>query len=133
MLAGLNDKQRAELGRAVGFEPPAPQHLLQAMDKPLALPEQSPLRALLLRAAARYLGQETQDGKPADPVARFHLGNGARVERLNWAADPSSKGVKQSYGLMVNYLYDLKRLEKHLALFAQGKVAVSGQIEALLP
>ena len=53
------------------------------------------------------------EGKPVDPVARFHLGNGARVERLNWAGDPSAKGLKQSYGLMVNYLYDLKRLDKH--------------------
>ena len=132
VLAGLNDKQRAELGRAVGFEPPAPQHLLSALDKPLDLPASSPVRAFLLGAAARYLGQEMRDGKPADPVARFHLGNGARVERLNWGGDQSTKGIKQSYGLMVNYLYDLKRLEKHLGLFAQGKVAVSGQIEALL-
>jgi hypothetical protein len=54
-------------------------------------------------------------------VARFHLGNGARVERLNWAADPSAKGFKQSYGLMVNYLYDLKKLDKNRAALAQGK------------
>jgi malonyl-CoA decarboxylase len=42
--------------------------------------------------AARYLGREWRDGKPLDPVARFHLGNGARVERLNWAGDPSPRG-----------------------------------------
>ena len=71
--------------------------------------------ATLLGWAARYLGKELPDGKPVDPVARFHLGNGARVERLNWAGDPSAKGLKQSYGLMVNYLYDLKRLDKHRA------------------
>jgi len=64
-------------------------------------------------------------------VARFHLGNGARVERLNWAGDPSPKGLKQSYGLMVNYLYDLRRLDKHRALLAQGRVPVSGGIEDL--
>ena len=133
VLAGLTDKQRTELGRAVGFEPPAAQHVLSAMEKPLDLPESSPVRALLLRAAARYLGQEMQDGKPADPVARFHLGNGARVERLNWGGDPSPKGLKQSYGLMVNYLYDLKRLDKHLAMLAQGRIAISGPIEDLLP
>ena len=80
---------------------------------------------MLLRCAAHYLGREMQDGKPLDPVARFHLGNGARVERLNWAGDPSAKGLKQSYGLMVNYLYDLKRLDKHRAQLAQGKIPIS--------
>ena len=64
-------------------------------------------------------------------MARFHLGNGARVERLNWAADPSPKGHKQSFGLMVNYLYDPKRLDKHRALLAEGKIPVSAEIEAL--
>ena len=72
-----------------------------------------------------------QDGKPVDPVARFHLGNGARVERLNWAGDPSAKGLKQSYGFMVNYLYDLKRLDKHRAMLAQGQIPISGAIEDL--
>ena len=64
-------------------------------------------------------------------MARFHLGNGARVERLNWGADPSAKGIKQSWGLMVNYLYDLKRLDKHRALLAQGTIPASGEIESL--
>jgi malonyl-CoA decarboxylase len=82
---------------------------------------------------ARYLGLELQGGKPLDPVARFHLGNGARVERLNWAADPSAKGFKQSYGLMVNYLYDLKKLDKNRAALAQGKVPVSSGIKDLFP
>ena len=72
------------------------------------------------------------DGKPLDAVARFHLGNGARVERLNWAGDPSPKGLKQSYGLMVNYLYDLKRLDRHRAMLAQGKIPVSSAIDALV-
>jgi malonyl-CoA decarboxylase len=131
-MALLSAKQLAELGRAVGFEPPAAQHVLSALDAPLHLPEASPVRTLLMRCAARYLALAQSEGKPADPVARFHLGNGARVERLNWAGDPSVKGVKQSFGLMVNYLYDLKRLDKHLTLFSQGKVAVSSQINALM-
>ena len=59
------------------------------------------------------------------------LGNGARVERLNWAGDPSPKGHKQSYGLMVNYLYDLKRIDKHRAQLAEGQVAASREIEGL--
>lgn len=111
--------------------------LLAALDEQTAQlsdkPEKSPLARWLLAAAAQYLARE-QDAqqRPLDPVARFHLGNGARVERLNWQGDPSPKGLKQSYGLMVNYLYDLKRLDKHRALLAQGKVPVSGAVEALL-
>src|SRR5690606_30773500 len=104
---------------------------LAAAESPLELSEKSPVRQLLLQCAAHYLGQGLKDGKPLDPVTRFHLGNGARVERLNWAADPSPKGLKQSYGLMVNYLYDLKRLDKHRAMLAQGKVPVSTGIQDL--
>jgi malonyl-CoA decarboxylase len=74
-----------------------------------------------------------QQDKPVDPVARFHLGNGARVERLNWAGDPSAKGLKQSYGVMVNYLYDLQRLDKNRAVLAKGKIPVSRGIEDLCP
>ena len=131
LLQSLSEKELLALGRAVGFEPPTPAHVLSAIDKPLALPEHSPVRALLMRGAARYLGRDLTEGKPTDPVARFHLGNGARVERLNWAGDPSAKGVKQSYGMMVNYLYDLKRIDKNHALLAQGKVPTSTAIEAL--
>ena len=105
--------------------------LLAALDNPLELTPKAPQRAELLAWAARYLGKELQDGKPLDPVARFHLGNGARVERLNWGGDPSPKGLKQSFGLMVNYLYDLKRLDKHRALLARGEIPVSGAVEDL--
>ena len=97
----------------------------------LGLSDKSPLKLALLQQAAQYLGREVMDGKPLDAVAKFHLGNGARVERLNWAGDPSSKGLKQSYGLMVNYLYDLKRLDKHRAMLAQGKIPVAKAIEDL--
>ena len=131
MLELAGEKPRAELARAAGVEQVAAEALLAAIDKPLELDGKSPLRPFLLSCAAHYLGREQQQGKPADPVARFHLGNGARVERLNWAGDPSSKGLKQSYGLMVNYLYDLKRLDKHRALLVQGKIPVSGAIEEL--
>src|SRR4029077_10373131 len=100
--------------------------LIAAIEDPLALQPKSQDRKEVLGWAARYLGQEKQDNKPLGPVARFHLGNGARVERLNWAADPSPKGLKQSYGLMVNYLYDLKRLDKHRAPLAQGQEGGAG-------
>ena len=101
------------------------------MGNPLALGPKSPERQELLAWAARYLGKELQEGKPVDPVARFHLGNGARVERLNWAGDPSAKGLKQSYGLMVNYLYDLKRLDKHRTMLAQGEIPVASAVQDL--
>lgn len=131
-LERLDERALRELGRAVSFEPPSAEHVLGALDKPLALELKSPLRQFLLRCAAQYLGGEMSDGKPLDAVARFHLGNGARVERLNWAGDPSPKGLKQSYGLMVNYLYDLKRLDKHRAQLAQGRIPMSSEIEGLL-
>ncbi|MGZ5181557.1 MAG: malonyl-CoA decarboxylase [Ramlibacter sp.] len=109
----------------------APAPLMAALENPLALGPKAPERAQLLAWAARYLGKETENGKPCDPVARFHLGNGARVERLNWAADPSPKGLKQSFGLMVNYLYDPKRLDKHRTMLSQGQIPISSAIEDL--
>lgn len=131
MLDKIDDKARVELGQALGLTPPSAASLLAALESPLALPASSPLRQMLLRCAAHYLAHTGVDGKPLDPVARFHLGNGARVERLNWGADPSAKGLKQSWGVMVNYLYDLKRLDKHRAMLAQGKIPVSKEIESL--
>lgn len=130
-LERLDAKSRAELGRAVGFEPVTAAHFLAAAESPLALKPASAVRLMLLRCAAQYLGQETVQGRPLDAVARFHLGNGARVERINWASDPSPKGLKQSYGLMVNYLYDLKRLDKHRELLSQGKIPVAPAISEL--
>jgi malonyl-CoA decarboxylase len=111
----------------------APADLLQAWEAAPELAEKSPPRLALKQWAARYLASETHEGKPLDAVARFHLGNGARVERLNWAADPSAKGFKQSYGLMVNYLYDLKKLDKNRAALAQGKIPIAPAIKDLLP
>jgi malonyl-CoA decarboxylase len=131
LLERLEARPRAELARALGAAPTA-ELLLAAWERPAQLDPKSPVRQMLLRGAARYLGRELHDGKPLDPVARFHLGNGARVERLNWAGDPSPKGLKQSYGLMVNYLYDLKRLDKHRMLLSQGQIPVSGAMEDLL-
>ncbi|VWX63025.1 Malonyl-CoA decarboxylase [Burkholderiales bacterium 8X] len=131
LIDRLDDKRQGELGRVLGSLPPTTGRFLSAAEEVGTLDAKSPVRQLLLSAAAEYLGKATHEGKPVDPVARFHLGNGARVERLNWAGDPSAKGLKQSYGLMVNYLYDLKRLDKHRSLLAEGKVAVSSSIEDL--
>ena len=130
-LERLDASAREELGRAVGFEPVTAAHFLAACETPLALKPTSAVRSMLMRCAAQYLGRETLHDKPLDPVARFHLGNGARVERLNWAGDPSGKGLKQSYGLMVNYLYDLQRLDKYREGLAHGRIPVASAVSTL--
>ena len=77
-------------------------------------------RAPLLRLGAEYLTAANGGRGPSDPVARFHLGNGARLERINWLGNVSPRGMKESYGLMVNYLYDLNAIEaKSRSLRAQ--------------
>ncbi len=132
MLDRLDAKAHSALGLALAREPVTATQFLAAAENAQALDAKSPVRQLLMQCAASYLGGERVDGKPVDPVARFHLGNGARIERLNWAGDVSPKGVKQSYGLMVNYLYDLKRLDKYRAQLAKGKIAVSSGVADLM-
>jgi malonyl-CoA decarboxylase len=85
----------------------------------------------LWRLATLYLvhASPTPQG---DPVARFHLDNGARLERLNASANLSAKGLKQSAGLMVNYLYDLSRIETCHDRFVHGRVVHSRALSALL-
>ena len=84
------------------------------------------LREPFLRAAAwYYLRARNGRGLPADSVARFHLGNGARLERLNWLADTSDRALRQSYGLMVNYLYDLDYIERNHEAYAQQRAVVA--------
>ncbi len=83
----------------------------------------------MLRLAARYLLTAKREGRPYDPVARFHLGNGARIERLNYLADTSTRGSKQSYGLMVNYLYDPDTIELNVEAFStSGEIAAAPAI-----
>lgn len=95
---------------------------------------QDKLKDALMQLAAEYfLAARTANGKPVDPVARFHLGNGARLERINWLGDKSAKGLRQSHGIMVNYLYDLKDIEaNHEAYVNEGIVAVSKSVRSLL-
>ena len=92
------------------------------------------LRDPLLRLCAHYLVEEKGRGhRAADPVAHFHLTNGARVERINWLGDTSEKGLQQSAGMMVNYRYRLDRIEtNHEAYRGEGKVASSSVVRHLL-
>ena len=68
-----------------------------------------------------------------DPVARFHLGNGARLERINWLGDVSEKGLREAHGIMVNYRYDLKEIERNHEAFANdGEIVTSRAVRTLL-
>jgi malonyl-CoA decarboxylase len=93
------------------------------------------LRAPLLSAAAAYfLALRDDRGRVADAIARFHLGNGARLERLNMLGDTSEKGLEQSYGLMVNYLYDPRLIERnHEAYAERDEVIASSAVRRLAP
>jgi malonyl-CoA decarboxylase len=87
----------------------------------------------LIKLCAHYLLKVKSGELPRDPVARFHLGNGAQLYRLHGAADLSAKGREQSAGIMVNYLYDLPKIEEnHEAYFDQGRIAASRTIKRLL-
>src|SRR5271167_1685965 len=92
------------------------------------------LREPLLRLCARYLLRErVPAGRALDPVAHFHLSNGARVERLNWLGDVSAKGLQQSAGIMVNYLYRLADIAaNHEAYRGEGQVAASSALRGLV-
>jgi malonyl-CoA decarboxylase len=88
----------------------------------------------LMRAAAWYfLRARGERGLPVDAVARFHLGNGARLERINWLADTSDKAIAQAHGLMVNYQYDLDDIETNHESYAETRnVVASSAVQRLL-
>jgi len=90
------------------------------------------LKALVLRLCAHYLLHAKQGDEPLDPVARFHLGNGARLERLNWMGDGSDNGLRQAAGFMVNYLYDLAAVERNHEAFANhDEIVASPEMQRL--
>jgi malonyl-CoA decarboxylase len=108
--------------------------LTETGQRPNAAAEGVPdeLRAALMHLCARYLLQEKRNGVPIDPVARFHLTNGAQVERLHWKADTSPAGLRLSSGIMVNYVYRLDDVERnHEAYATIGRVAASARIQRL--
>jgi malonyl-CoA decarboxylase len=93
------------------------------------------MRRVLEPLAAYYLVKAHRpEGRMIDPVARFHLGNGAKLERINGMGDLSVRGLFESYGVMVNYVYDLAEIERNHETFAnQGIVATSSAVKRLLP
>lgn len=86
-----------------------------------------------MRVCAHYLVCENVRGRALDPVANFHLSNGAFLERLNWLGDVSAKGMQRSLGMMVNYRYNLADIEaNHEAYRTSGEVAASAAVKRLL-
>jgi malonyl-CoA decarboxylase len=108
--------------------------LLSAIDRPgwHTGEAQEPLQKLLMRLCAWYLLHAKHGAEPLDPVARFHLGNGAALERLNWLGDTSESGMTRSAGMMVNYVYQLDDVERnHERYFAEHAVVASRAVEKL--
>mgnify|MGYP001263214205 FL=1 len=102
---------------------------LRALAKDQGRDTTDPLWESLVRLCAQYLSSTRDNNLAIDPVARFHLGNGASLHAIHWAADVSEKGLNQSIGIMVNYLYDLSSIEEnHDAYFDQGEIAMSRMV-----
>jgi len=97
-------------------------------------PDQSePLRAVLLRLCTAYLTRRPSSGNRIDPVARFHLGNGARLEQINWLGNTAPRAIQESFGVMVNYLYDHDSIEDNHEAFARdGTIVRSPEVDALM-
>jgi malonyl-CoA decarboxylase len=134
----LTPEEAQALRAAAGAAPEAaPAAVLQLL---LARKTREPaldkaLEPVLTRLCARFVAQEAgrHPKRAADPVAHFHLSNGARVERVNWRADTSEKGMRESAGLMVNYLYDPAWIEvNHEAYAGEGKRAMASAVRKLL-
>jgi malonyl-CoA decarboxylase len=90
------------------------------------------LRDPLTRLCAVYLTTLPDSRGPADSVARFHLGNGARLERVNWLGNVAPRGISESHGIMVNYLYDPEQIEANHEAFVRGTIVRSSAVDALL-
>jgi malonyl-CoA decarboxylase len=78
----------------------------------------------------RYLSR--QPSIRIDPVARFHLGNGVRLERINWHGNNSPRGIQESFGIMVDYLYDREAIEDNNKAFVRGTIVRSHEVDTIL-
>ena len=103
-----------------------------ASDPDSAAERLGPLEEPLRKLCATYLLSRGDGSEPVrDSVARFHLNNGAKLERINWLADTSRKGLRESLGLMVNYLYEPRAIEANHQQFVEGKLVASRQVRSL--
>jgi malonyl-CoA decarboxylase len=99
---------------------------LQNLDDHTALTSLPGVREVMLRWTAHYLFHEKHRRKPLDRVARFHISNGAVMDRLHWTADMSPKGWRNSFGIMVTYRYDLMQLELNQMNFESNNLIPMG-------
>jgi malonyl-CoA decarboxylase len=133
--AGLLSEDEAAALRAVTDAETGPQALAALLARRAWLRDAALLKLVepvITRLCARFLLSEGREKRAADPVAHFHLSNGARVERINVLADISDKGVKESAGLMVNYLYDPAKIEQYHEDYAgEGKRNASTAVRRL--
>jgi malonyl-CoA decarboxylase len=133
--AVLPAAEAVKLAEALGHHDPA-----NALHDALARPEWpsdarlgEALREPMERLAARYLVREKSGTHPLDPVAHFHLSNGAQVSRIYWLADTSARGMEQSYGMMANYRYELSEVEaNHERFLRDGHIAAARRVSKLL-
>ena len=123
----LRSRALAMVSREIG------QDLSRVVADPASAPASlAPLRKAFTALCATYLvGGRGKAEEAQDPVARFHLNNGARLERLNWMADPSKRGLRQSLGMMVNYLYEPSAIEANHDRFAHGRIVASRQVTSI--
>ena len=130
----IGEEGRADLAE-MGNDANSPALLLELLDNAGWHQDEhlcAAVQPLLLRLLYHYFHAKRSDGQPIDPVERFHLGNGARIERVNWLGDVSDKGFAQAYGFMVNYLYPIKEIEKNHELYAtKRKIVISSAVRAL--
>jgi malonyl-CoA decarboxylase len=91
------------------------------------------VKPIIIRLCAHYLLEEKKGTGALDPVANFHLSNGARLERINWLADITETGMQRSYGIMVNYYYELSDIEKnHEEYVTKSHFVASRGVKSLL-
>ena len=131
LLSVLTEEEQGGL-RALGGSDKAAEAFRTILARPGWEDDETTRRAMkeaLLRLVSIYFDQRRSDRQPIDPVGRFHLRNGARLERINWMGDRSAKGMQQAAGLMVNYRYDPDSIEaNHEAYVKDGEVALSGEV-----
>jgi malonyl-CoA decarboxylase len=131
----ISRERRAEVSDVLSAED---RERLQVLDDPGWADQAgavAAVRPVLTAAAAWYfLRARNRNGRVIDPVARFHLGNGARLERINFLADRSARAMREAHGLMVNYLYKLDDIEANHEAFAdRGEVVTSSAVRRLVP
>jgi len=127
----LSATERSELEKVTGSN--SLKEIITMPDWRQKITDADPVREILLRACASYLVEEKNGRKALDLVADFHLNNGARLEYIHWLGDVSEKGMRQSAGIMVNYLYKLGDIEKNHEMYCDtGKIVTSAAVNSLL-